>query len=109
LDYLFSSIVFQMSLYISFGASNGKVCVPPHLGHFIGTEKTVAPHSISKSMNTLWQSVQRKGILPRIITLYLILSFKIVIVFGIRQSFDFLFDGINIIVQRLNLSNSTLD
>ena len=69
LVYLFSSIVFQMSLYISFGASNGKVCVLPHLGHFIGTEKTVAPHSISKSMNILWQSVQRKSPLPLIIHL----------------------------------------
>ena len=67
LDYLFSSIVFQMSSYTRFDASRGKVCLLPHFGHGTGIENAVACHSISKPMKTLWQSAQRNGILPLII------------------------------------------
>lgn len=62
-------MVSQIFLYTLFNAHIGKVCLLPHLGHVTGVDSAVACHSISKPMNTLWQSVQRKGILPRIIVL----------------------------------------
>ena len=67
--YLFSSIVFQMPSYTRLDASNGKVCLLPHLGHWTGMEYTVACHSMSKPMNILPQLVQRKIFLPLIIIL----------------------------------------
>ena len=69
LDYLFSSIVFQMSSYIRFDANAGKVCLLPHLGHGTGVVSAVACHSMSKPMIIFRQSVQRKRSLPLIIFL----------------------------------------
>ena len=67
--HLFLSKASQIFSYSPFDAHSGKVYLLPHLGHVTGIDSAVACHSISKPMNILWQSVQRKGILPLIIYL----------------------------------------
>lgn len=70
------SMVSHILSYSSFDANRGKVCLLPHLGHVTGIENEVACHSISIPMNIMWQSVQRKGISPRIISNFFILYYS---------------------------------